>query len=260
MFKSSRQSGQIAIIILLIMIVLLTIGLSLATRTTQEVFLSQQEDESTRVFNAAESGVENALSQNFSGISAQTTLSDTNVVGDVTTTTTITPRGVLETQITQGTTVHLDLTGLAANAPITVEWSRERSCDNSASFIASIYYLDAGITKVSHQVFGPASPCSGERASDDFEQVSLDSGTDGYSYRYTFNLPANSLFLRLKSVYNDSPLRITGAESSNQFFVIRSEADNDLGNENRTIEVGRSLSTAPSFMDYAIYSGGELSQ
>lgn len=256
---NTRYSGQIAIVILLIMVVLLTIGLSLASRTTQEIFLSQQEAESTRVFNAAESGVENALSQDFSGISAATQLENITIA-NVSVRTFITPKGVLETQITEGSTVHLDLAGLIAGAPIRVEWSKKSGCDTSASIITSTYYDDAGTTKVEHEAFGPASPCAGSRDTDEFDQALSGSGTDDYTYGYTVNIPANSLYMRINAVYNDTPLRVTGAEASNQFFVIRAEADNDNGDENRAVQVGRSLSTSPSFMDYSVYSGGALAQ
>jgi len=255
----TKQSGQIAIVILLIMVVLLTVGLSLASRTTQEVFLSQQEAESTRVFNAAESGIENALSQDFSGISAETELNNVDA-DNVSVVTIITPQGVLETQVTEGSVVHLDLVGLAGGAPIDIEWSRQSGCDASASLITSTYYVDAGTTKVEHQAFGPASPCSGSRNTDEFTQIALGTGSNGYTYSNTINIPANSQYMRIMAVYADTTIRVTGAEASNQFFVIRAEADNDLGDENRAIEVGRSLSTAPSFMDYAVYSGGALAQ
>ena len=99
--KKKTQSGQVAIVILLIMVVLLTVGLSLASRTTQELFLSQQESESARVFNAAEVGIEDALSQDFDAITGTVTLNPTTV-SDVTTATTIQPVGTLETQLVQG--------------------------------------------------------------------------------------------------------------------------------------------------------------
>ncbi|NCO11904.1 MAG: hypothetical protein COZ34_05090 [Candidatus Pacebacteria bacterium CG_4_10_14_3_um_filter_34_15] len=251
-----KHSGQIAIVILLIMVVLLTVGLSLASRTTQEVFLSQQEAESTRVFNAAESGVENALSQDFSVISESYTVPDISD-DNVSVTTIITPQGVLETQITEGSTVHLNLAG--SSTDVTIEWSKLSGCDSSASIITSTYYDDDGTTKVEHEAFGPASPCTGLRDTDEFDQV-VDSGLDDYIYKKVVSIPAGSLYMRIKAVYNDTPLRVTGAEASSQFFVINSEAGNDLGDENRAIEVGRSLSTGPSFMDYAVYSGGALAQ
>ncbi len=216
----TKQSGQIAIVILLIMVVLLTVGLSLASRTTQEVFLSQQEAESTRVFNAAESGIENALSQDFSGISAETSLNNVDAE-NVSVVTIITPQGVLETQVTEGSVVHLDLVGLAGGAPINIEWSRQTGCDASASLITSTYYDDAGTTKVVHEAFGPASPCSGSRNTDEFTQIAQGTGTNGYTYSNTVNIPANSQYMRIMAVYDDTTIRVTGAEASNQFFVIR---------------------------------------
>src|SRR5258708_19174487 len=63
--RTRHQSGQIGIIIILIMVVLLTVGLSLAARSSREVTLSTQEAESTRTFNAAEAGVEQAMSGGF---------------------------------------------------------------------------------------------------------------------------------------------------------------------------------------------------
>ncbi|MCB9813651.1 MAG: hypothetical protein H6772_04565 [Pseudomonadales bacterium] len=261
MIPTKNQQGQIAIVILLIMVVLLTIGLSLASRTTQEVFLSQQEAESTRVFNAAESGVEDALSQDFSAMSGTQNLPNVGI-DNVTTNTTIIPQGVIETQITEGTSVHLDLTGIAGGSPITIEWSKNSDCDNSASLIATTYYDDAGETKVVHDPFGPELPCTSPRDVDDFtREPSVDAV---YKYKHTLNLPTGigvtPLFMRIKAVYADTPLRVTGAEATNQYFIIRAEANNDLGDESRTIEVGRGLSTAPSFMDYALYSGGTLGQ
>ncbi len=250
-----NQSGQVAIVIVLIMVVLLTIGLSLASRTTQEIFLSQQEAESARVFNAAESGIESALSQNFSALTGTETVTDPGIT-NVSTTTTITPQTTLETQITEGSTVHLDLSGNSPGSNITINWSLQSSCDNSASLIATTYYEDGGEIKAVHDAFGPVG-CTGDRVTDGF--VTEPSGAGGYSYSHTVILPSTGTlkFMRIKAVYNDAPIQVIGA-SGTQFYVIRSAADNDLGDESRTIEVKRGLSTAPSFMDYAVYSGGTL--
>ena len=56
-FSYKSQSGQIAVIVFLIMAILLVVGLSLATRTSQEIELAGQQEDTTRVFNAAETGV-----------------------------------------------------------------------------------------------------------------------------------------------------------------------------------------------------------
>lgn len=258
----NNQSGQVAIIILLIMVVLLTVGLSLASRTTQEVFLSTQEAESARVFNAAESGVEDALSYDFEQITEEYENGELVSVNpsdpyaeNVSTVTTINPNNELETKITEGSTVHIDLDNYGSST-FQVDWSRKSACD-AASIIVSTYYDDSGTTKVVHDAFG-TNDCTA-RSGDEFTQEAAGSGT--YLYSHAVTLPSDPLFARVKAIYNDTSLRVTGGSGfPTQFFTIRSQADNQLGDENRTIEVGRSLSTAPGFMDYSIYSGGSLTQ
>lgn len=251
------ESGQIAIIILLIMVVLLTIGLSLATRTTQEVFLSQQEAESTRVFNAAESGVEDALSQDFSAITSIESLPDVNIA-DVDTDTSITPLTDFETQITEGAAIELDLTGMNNGDDVTIKFAKaslSTSCDTSPALLISTYYQDGTATKAIHDAIGP-----GTCYNDHFEVAPAIPGPYRYKATVTLdNTGMTPLFMRVRAVYMDAPVSISGLNTS-QFYVIRAEAQNENGDENRTIEVGRGISTAPSFMDYSLYSGGSLTQ
>lgn len=62
MFKQQKsQSGQILLITLLIMSIATTVALSLVSRTTTDVNISSQLEESSRAFNAAEAGIELAL-------------------------------------------------------------------------------------------------------------------------------------------------------------------------------------------------------
>lgn len=252
---TNNQSGQVAIVILLIMVVLLTVGLSLASRTTQDLFLSQQESESARVFNAAEVGVEDALSQDFDAISGTVELNPTTV-SDVTTSTTIQPNSSLETQIVEGAAVHVNLQGYGGST-FTIDWAKETSCGSAASLLVSIYYLDGTTTEVIHDAIAP-----GNCRTDEFA-ISNASPSDGAYYRtVAISLPGGTttpLFARVRSVYNDTAIRITGGVGfPTQFFIIRSEANTDIGEESRTVEVGRTLSGAPSFMDYALYSGADI--
>lgn len=57
----NKQQGQTLIIILLIMAVSLTVGLSVVSRSTSDIKISQQEKEATRAFSIAELGIEQAL-------------------------------------------------------------------------------------------------------------------------------------------------------------------------------------------------------
>lgn len=55
------QRGQALVVIVLIMAVVLTIALSVVSRTVSDINISTKEDDSSRAFSAAEAGVEQAL-------------------------------------------------------------------------------------------------------------------------------------------------------------------------------------------------------
>jgi hypothetical protein len=57
----NHSSGQAVLIILLVMAVVLTIGLSVVSRSVTDINISQQSEDSARAFSAAEAGIEQAL-------------------------------------------------------------------------------------------------------------------------------------------------------------------------------------------------------
>ncbi len=63
----SGQSGQILLIVVLSMVVALTVGLSIASRTISNLKISKQNEESQRAFQAAEAGLERASRQLYGG-------------------------------------------------------------------------------------------------------------------------------------------------------------------------------------------------
>lgn len=248
-----RQTGQIGIIILLIMSVLLTVGLSLAANINRDLVLTQQETDSARVFNAAEAGIEDALSSELTfGDSpahvALDTINRVDVEYDVTSVRT------LETRIPEAKSIEIDLTGAVDGNSLQIEWAHETSCTSKgvspASLLVSIFYVDAnGDTRVRYQ------PIGGCDWGDGFSVAG--SGSGAYTKAQTITLQTDDLFARIKALYNDTHIKISGVGWTlpYQGFVIRSTAQSQTGNETRVVEVNRTLPTAPTFMDYAIYSG-----
>ncbi len=57
-YAKLMHSGQVLLITMLVMAVATTIGLALASRSTQDVNISTQVEESSRAFSAAEAGIE----------------------------------------------------------------------------------------------------------------------------------------------------------------------------------------------------------
>lgn len=259
----ASQSGQIGVIILLIMAVLLTAGLSLAVRTTQELFLSQQTAESTRVFNAAEAGIEEALSNDlsFEGDSTEGQITD---IENTTVDYTISKVRGLETKLFEGVTVMVDVTGTTNGSSLTVDWSKTDNCsgpaaDQPASLLVDVYSQSGSDTVVRH------IPVGGCNRSDGFNDNSASVNNDGYRRRATVALQSGDLFVRIKPIYNDTDIRVVGNSFGGwvipvQYYNIRSQARNDRGDETRIVEVNRTLPTAPSVMDYVLYSGTTINK
>lgn len=59
--KYSAQSGQALLIVLLVMAVVLTIALSIVSRSVTDVTVTQKEEEAARAYSAAEAGIEKTL-------------------------------------------------------------------------------------------------------------------------------------------------------------------------------------------------------
>jgi hypothetical protein len=260
--RASSQSGQIGIIIILIMVVLLTIGLSLASRSTSEIALSQQEEESTRVFNAAENGIETALSSsltfsgdNFSSTPSAVTGDDANLSYS------ITKVHNLETRISEGVSARVQLNDATYSTPagITIDWARETNCSpsNPASLLVSIYTIDTTVvpntTTVRHYAYAACNHSDGIT-------VSGTGGSGGYFKRVTIALNAKDTLVRIKPVYSDTYVKVapTVGNFPVQYYNIRSTASNQRGNETRIVSLNRTLPTAPSIFDYVLFSGTTL--
>lgn len=249
--KWSSQRGQVGVVVLLIMVVLLTVGLSLASRSTQELFLTQQNVDSTRVFNAAEAGIDQALSTSFTFEGEQATGAIDNFNNsDIDVDYQITKMYQLETRLFEMVSVEVDVTGNNGSG-LVIEWSRLDDCatEDVASLLASVYYDDAGTTRVRHY---PLQGCS---RGDNFLAAS-NVNADGYRRQYDLPLTADDLFVRIKPLYNDTHIRVTGDgwQLPVQYYNVRSEARNNAGNETRIVEVNRTLDAAPSVFDYAVFS------
>lgn len=255
-----NQSGQVGIIIILIMVVLLTFGLSIASRSTREVALSQQEEESNRVFNAAEAGVERALATDLDFQGESLDSGDTIIPGtDSNLSYNIAKNRILESRLIEGTTAMIQMQDVTNTLPahIYIDWARDSDCDaenKPASLLVSIYNTSASTSaQVRHYAYAACD------RNDDIPVGAA--GQNGYFKRADVSTQAGDEFMRIKTVYNDTYLRVSGSSTlPTQAYDIRSEATSTLGNEARTVEVKRTLSVAPSVMDFALFSGTTLTK
>ena len=249
----SSQRGQVGVIVLLIMVGMLTIGLSLAARTTQEAFLSGKETKTTRVFNAAEQGVETALSGDLAA--GDYSLSEGEIEVDYS----VEEINRLQTRLFEGIPVGIDVTGASDGDELRLEWSQLDDCgsENPASIVASIFNNDGGSIVVRHLALGACD------RSDGFESATI-INENNYHRRYDLSLRSGDFLVRVKPVYNDTHVNIysndAGFTLPVQSYLVRSSATGTETDETRIVEVNMSRLTAPSIFDYAVYSGNTLAK
>ncbi len=271
--KKLAQSGQIAVAVILAVAAVLVISVSLASRTTEEQAQTTQTTESTMTFNAAEAGVEQALSSVVTALenNANPPASGTVNLGNNTSVNyDVTGLSTLEVTLTEGASaqVLLDSNGDGAGdytGSVDILWGKDNDCTKNASLVITVISRPGGVTRARHLAVGPNPACA-DRSGDQFTNAS--SGINGYKYRYQVPVSAaaasGDVIVRIKAIYADSPIFVQGNPGSlpTQQYLIKSSAVNTAGDkeETRVLEVRRSLPVAPAIMDYALYSGGSISK
>src|SRR3990167_6518831 len=124
------KSGQILILVLLIVVVSLAVGLSVASRNLTNLRISTQTQESQRAFSAAEGGVEDVLSRlqtlaqtQQAALTSGSGYNDTFYVGDLSATVKVTGRNVYETTIPLGEVAQVNVDSYTGD--VKVEWRFE---------------------------------------------------------------------------------------------------------------------------------------
>lgn len=261
---TAQPQGQIGIIIILLMTVILALAISLSNRTAKEQQIAINQEESSRTFNAAESGIEQALSDIFNAEKSNTPLenmTDTLHTADSTIQYEISQQQQLAMTVDESATVEIALTSTLDN--VTLKWwTQGTNCatDNPASLYVIVYNRAADDTVTArHFVYGD---CSSERG-DNF--VSPGTGSDGYAYSQEITLQPNDYLVRVTPIYNQVALFIDAPTGTAQYSIISKAtniAENEVNEANsaKAISVNRSLPAAPAFMDFAFVSGGDIIQ
>lgn len=263
--KSEQQSGQIALIVLLIMTVGLTLGVSLSSRTVMDTTLSRQEQEGTRTFQAAESGIEEALSQDFAALSDET-------IGDLTVGLSnvdwkIAKQYIVQTQVNAGGVAQVNLegaTGLDAGEELKISWT-DAGCNGtpSQSSAAVLIRVSSG-TNVGGIYTGASARNFAYSACDYANSFSSSAVTDDGDWKYvTVPLTATDLRVSIHPLYNSTTIKaepVSGFSLPVQGYDISSSAKNTQGNETKAIVVNRSALVTPSVLDFVLYSGGQLAK
>jgi hypothetical protein len=238
--------------------VVLTIGLSLFVRTTRQVDIANQQEESARIFNAAETGIEKALadvfateqtSNIFDAVSNQELLVD----NDNAKVSLQIAQQKLETYLDQGSTAELKLTTTDA---VTILWSKVNCSQNPAALIIAIQNTDPGTGAESTRF----EAIKGQSCTSGTNFTESSAGTSPYLFSHTLTIQAGDKTVRVEPIFSGTDIAATGLSINKAQFLVTAKAQDNSGanDQAKAIEVKRTLATPPSFMNYTVYSGTSL--
>ncbi|NCN82479.1 MAG: hypothetical protein GW947_00780 [Candidatus Pacebacteria bacterium] len=237
-----NESGFVVIVTMLIMVGLISLGLSVANQSTEDTAESGDESQAVRVFNAAEAGVEELLSAPLVDSGAILDRADQFDGSDIRYR--VMEQYTLETHLLEGGTATIDLPGGYAGN-IIINW------DSAAALLIAIYTDDASVQTV--QYVG-ANPYTAVRIAGFDSAANVSSKS-----RYQFTAPANTKMVRIKSLLAATNLIVESSFPDPQYHTVRSEATGADG-VTRTIEVNKTIEVPPAILDYAVYSGGSITK
>lgn len=291
MQSKPQNEGQVLIIVVLVMIVGLTIGFFLLNRTTTDISLTNKLEDSTRAFNAAEIGVEEAI---FAGggsspLPVPTGLSYSVSLGTLTAASNVVYPGIASaTKLTaQGDLFtlwlvpHNDATGALNEAGAGYKNNNLDVCFTSSSptlpaIGITAYYKDTSVVpnkyRASFVGFDPndARNVNGSNGGNHFKDVAATSGgcgTNGYTYRAALQLSSDfgdnltqgsrtPLALRIRPYYASTKIAVIPSGNSLPKQGNQIESRGTSGQTERKIEVTQRYTVPAPFLDHAVFNTG----
>lgn len=260
-----HEKGQALLIVILTMVVSLTVGLSLASRSLVNVRISQAEEESQRAFFAAEAGIEEALKSGAAIGSATNPLTLPNNARYFATVATI---GGTEFELPgiivkdEGGQIWLSTHPTYASpylGSVTIFWGEEgESCPNASALEISVF--EGSTSSPSVRRFA-VDPCT---RGNSFQVASGGGLVLGKQYRSSTTILGitSGLIMRIVPLYRSTSVAVRGSASlPSQGKLVESvgKVPTSEGKEVvRKIKVFESFPTLPTFFDYAIFGGTSL--
>lgn len=274
-----NNSGQVLLIILLVMVVGLTMGLSLATRSTTDVKVSTQLEQSSRAFSAAEAGIEAALKGEVVPGACSTDITIGTAVYKAcveTAAATANPLAIGNIGLADTFTLWLteydtvtgkpveDKTKDYAGTTIDVCWKKVSGAlpaDPAPAMEITLIYKDQ---TNNYKITRGAYDQNATFNNNNFTVVnSKDCGfgsTDTYGVTFDFNLPTPTgnnilIMLRLRPFYADADVAVKPAAAATlpaQGLTIT--ATGTAGNTTRKVSVLESFPAPPAIFDYVLFS------
>jgi Tfp pilus assembly protein PilX len=265
MVSRKSQAGQALLIVILVMVVALTVGLSVITRSITTIRTSKEEESSQRAFSAAEAGVEKIV--NSTSTTLQGSLSNKSSYS--TKVTTVAGNTLLANNgnvVLKDDSVDIWLSTYPSYASpftgtLTVYWgSGNETCSNSETTNTQ---AALEIVVLSGTVSSPVAthyaldPCSSRSTANNFSNSLKPGGMiNGKQLNHSYDLAlTNALLARVIPLYASTPIGVDGNGKNlpSQGQVI--ESTGSSGETQRKVTVYKSYPKVPvAFFPYMLFS------
>lgn len=263
-YSSQHQAGQIIIILLLIMVIGLTIGLSITSRTLQQLKMTTVTTQSSRAFTAAEAAIEEALRQDLAALAGKG--EQPGSLGDVNFTYKVeTPAN--EAAVNKDDVLQLDLEGWGG-AALTICWRDDDAEPERPSLEIIILKESNGdyslvryaVNPVDRPENGFLNPQTGvfERDLENRQTVSGDCGTFenhviiDEDNDVGFDTFSDAKTLRIRPFYSNAYLKVVGPPL--QIYTVEGTGTAP-GDVTRKVKVSKTPARLPPIFDYVIFDG-----
>lgn len=266
----SSENGQILLIVVLVMVIALTVGLSVVSRSIIHVKTSSEEIDSQKAFSAAEAGIEEGL-QNPGGSYSNQKLGNNALISNVS----VNSLGNAKSfQMNNGESVHQDNGGDVwlttynsdptkivpnpSSVNLTIDWGDSSygcgvSGDQAALEIIVLTEPSAGNFSEAHYAY---DPCTLRASANNFNNLVGGPGSVGgvtYKNEITISGITNGLFTRVIPLYSDTVIGIKGnIVFPSQGTVIASTGQ--AGNTLRKVTLFQAYESLPAEFFYTLFS------
>jgi len=254
--KFKKQNGQTLVIVIFVMVVALTVGITVSSRYIKTLRNLSESDNSTRALAVAEAAVERMLIVpsetlegyiNFNNCGAECVLeiygeSDYRARADVTLSFAGSSNELFEIKVSEGDMYQLFLNGYQSGTTLDVCW------DSMAPIYASYIYENSG--NVLSEVYA-YNPIGYAGVSNGFSEASP---LHGYANCFTVTASGTPDVLRVKPYNEETYLYFVpsgGQNIPNQGIMIT--AVGRSGNAVRTVKVLKTEGSVPEYFDYVMY-------
>lgn len=272
----THEKGQVLLVVVLIMVVALTVGLSVVSRSINNLKIATDDENSQRAFSAAEAGVERALKSSCTDVD-----SGCPIVGDFTIdnstrfTTVATPISGTQFLVKGGIPLKQDegadvwLSDYSADASlrygnpwsgnVTVYWGDSPCNPGSEISHAALNIMVLHGSKGDPQLTQYAyDPCFARRGANNFTQPSGSGTVNGKSFAYSATIPildsSSGLIMKVIPLYTNAVVGIKGPTA----FPIQGQQIDSSGNSGGTVRkvtFVQSYSSLPvEFFQYVLMS------